>query len=207
MEPAFLMSMSMGIPIEVEGLQAWLRDVPDGSLVVLDGQRSLGPSVLVERLMASARSAGRSSIAIRTGAPLEPSAERATAGADHESEWSAVESAIAGADVAVDSASLLALPLEPAALAHSLRRMQTAARKAGTIGIFCLENGVLDTARDTIFHLMADGLILFRARDDDDGIVPFLHVAKWPRRPPVNQHVFFTVEGSRLLVDTRKRVV
>lgn len=201
----------MGVALDIDGLDPLVPEVPDGSLVVLDGELSVAPHLIAHRLAQNAKRKGRRVHLLSTtpgDAPPKgelnghaPPPVLAARG------WDDVLAAPADHDLVVDSASLLALSVTAERLAESLRNVQERARRTGAIAVFTLEHGVLGQSRDAIFALVADALVLFRSRDDADRTVSYMRIPKWPQRGPVDIAVYYAIDDRSLLIDTRNRVV
>jgi len=188
----------MPIPVEVPGLDAFIPEVPEGRLVLLEGGLAPAKSALARRVLATAQSQGRA-VRLLSTRPAEGETLPATEVSSWPSEWPA-------ADVAVDSFSLLHLGTGAAEVADRLRRMRKACAANGTVAVLVLDDGQMEPAAVAAAHHLADGVVQFRARDDPEGAIPYLRVPKWMARGGTERNVYYGFDGEALLVDTRRRV-
>ena len=192
----------MPVAVQVPGLEHLLRDVPDGRLVVLEGDVAPAKSHFARTLAKSAVAAGRDTALVSTrprGHEL-PGLRVLAA-----SEWPDIK-AVPGRDLVVDSFSLLCAGAPLADTVTRLRALGRHARERDGIAVAVVDTGQLDAATMAAIHHLADGLMLFRAREDDDGLVPYIRVPKWMDRTAFDRNIYYGFDGQDILVDTRRRV-
>jgi KaiC/GvpD/RAD55 family RecA-like ATPase len=191
----------MPVAVEVPGLDAYLPEVPDGRLVLLEGGLAPAKGHLARQLGRTAAAQGRPVALLTTrgaedadGLRVQPVTAWPAAGAPP------------GHDLVVDSFSLLALDASPAEVAQRVRALRDACARDGRIAILVLDDGHLDAAARAACHHLADGVVQFLSRDDPEGLVPYLRVPKWMDGAGVDKNLFYGFTGRQILIDTRRRV-
>jgi KaiC/GvpD/RAD55 family RecA-like ATPase len=203
----------VGVPIEVPGLSRFIAEVPDGRLILIEGDMGPSKGFLAARLACSAAAAGRQVTYVTSGrrhdaeerlGMWEGSARPDVVEAEG---WPGVEEESDGSqDLVVDGFSFLALDVPPVELARSLRGVAARLARTGGIGVFTVERGMLEPRSAAVAAHLADGLIQFHAREDVDGVVEFLRIPKWMQGVAHPRNIYYGFEGRRLSIDTRRRV-
>lgn len=191
----------MPVAIEVPGLDAFTPEVPDGRVILLEGDLSPAKGHLARRIGRTAAEAKRP-VALLTTRGGE-TAEGVTV---HDlSAWPA-HGHPDGQDLVVDSFSLLALDASPSTVADRVRAIRRDCQRNGRIAVLVLDDGQLGPAARAACHHLADGVIQFLVRDDADGPVSYLRIPKWMDRAGADKNLFYGFDGRQMLIDTRRRV-
>lgn len=191
----------MPVAIDVPGLDFYTPEVPDGRVVVLEGDLAPAKGHLARRIAKSA-AAGKRPVALVT----TRGGEIADGVAVHDvADWPA-EGHPTGHDLVIDSFSLLSLGHGPAAVADRVRAIRRDCQRGGRIAVLVLDEGQLDAASRSACHHLADGVIQFLVREDADGPVPYLRIPKWMERGGADKNLFYGFDGRQILIDTRRRV-
>lgn len=191
----------MPVAIEVPGLDAFTPEVPDGRVVLLEGDLSPAKGHLARRIGRTAAEAKRPVALLTTRG-----GETAEGLIVHDlSAWPA-HGHPDGQDLVVDSFSLLALDASPAVVAERVRAIRRDCQRTGRIAVLVLDDGQLGPAARAACHHLADGVIQFLVRDDSDGPVSFLRIPKWMDRAGADKNLFYGFDGRQMLIDTRRRV-
>lgn len=193
----------MPVPIDVPGLDAFVREVPDGGLVLLEGGAAPAKGHLARRLGRAAANQGRP---VAMWSTRDGDGEGTDGVAREELDAWPAEGPPAGHDLVVDSFSMLCLDASPTVVTQRVRDLRRACRDSGRIAVLVLEEGQLDAATRSACHHLADGVIQFLARDDPDGPVSYLRVPKWMQGGGVERNLFYGFDGRQMLIDTRRRV-
>lgn len=191
----------MPVAIEVPGLDAFTPEVPDGRVVLLEGDLSPAKGHLARRIARAAAEAKRPVVLLTTRG-----GEAADGVAVHEVSTWPTDGPPAGPDLVVDSFSLLALETSPLVVADRVRAMRLACQRNGSIAVLVLDDGQLGPAARAACHHLADGVIQFLVRDDADGPVPYLRIPKWMDRAGAGKNLFYGFDGRQMMIDTRRRV-
>jgi hypothetical protein len=195
----------MPVAIEVPGLDAFTPEVPDGRVVLVEGDLSPAKGHLARRIGRTA-AAGQRPVALMTTRGGE-TAESAEGVQVHDvAAWPA-HGHPDGHDLVVDSFSLLALDVPPATVAERVRAIRRDCQRNGRIAVLVLDDGQLDPAARAACHHLADGVIQFLTRDDADGPVSYLRIPKWMDRAGADKNLFYGFDGRQILIDTRRRVI
>jgi archaellum biogenesis ATPase FlaH len=192
----------MPVAIEVPGLDAFAPEVPDGRVLLLEGDLSPAKGHLARRIGKTA-AAGKRPVALLStrggesipdGVALHDLAAWPAHGHpdDH--------------DLVIDSFSLLSMEASPTVVAERMRAIRRDCQRHGRIAVLVLDDGQLDPAARSACHHLADGVIQFLTRDDSDGPVSFLRIPKWMDRAGADKNLFYGFDGRQILIDTRRRV-
>lgn len=190
----------MPVAVEVAGLDFYVPEVPDGRVILLEGDLSPAKAHLARRIARTAAAAGRSVTLLSTRGG-EAANGLAVQDVD---EWPALGQP--AGDLVVDSFSLLALDASPAAVADRMRAIRRTCQRDGGIAVLVLDEGQLEPAARAACHHLADGVIQFLARDDADGPITYLRIPKWMERAGADKNLFYGFDGHQILIDTRRRV-
>jgi len=192
----------MPVAIEVPGLDAFAPEVPDGRVLLLEGDLSPAKGHLARRIGRTAAASTRP-VALLTTRGGEP-AEAGVAVHDV-AQWPA-HGHPDGHDLVIDSFSLLALDAPASTVAERVRAIRRDCQRNGRIAVLVLDDGQLAPAARAACHHLADGVIQFLVRDDSDGPVTFLRIPKWMDRAGADKNLFYGFDGRQILIDTRRRV-
>lgn len=193
----------MGVNVEVPGLDLVLPEILDGTVLLLEGGLAPAKNHLARQLAKSAAKAGRR-VTMLSSRPEDGFLPADRVQVREEEAWP--EGNGAGADLVADSFSLLCLGESATRVASRLRSIKADAVRGGTVAILVVDDGQLDAAAQSACHHLADAVVQFRTREDADGPMPYLRVAKAPGNKGLNRNVFYTLDGHHFLIDTRRRV-
>jgi len=202
----------MGIPVDIPGLKSLVPEVPDGSMVLVEGAADPAKGYLARRLAEACGAQGRdcrfltSRDAEEVVARISSHGGRTTVAAA--GGWETLRDVqVTDHDLVVDSFSFLALEAGPTDLAQVLRRWRAEAHRAGRIVVLGIERHMLGEREQMVAEHMADGIIRFKVREEADGTRPYLQIPRWTGGGTFQKNFYFQFTGDRMMIDTRNRVM
>ena len=209
----------MSIPIEVPGLDTIIPEVGEGKIVVVESGADAAKSYFVRRLSLSAGKAGAPVTFITSRDRDELQAHFAVERGDSPlpDRWVDIyeknamqefgESAESGGLLAVDSFSFLTIDLAPDALARTLRELRAVSRRRGTSVVLATDRGMFEERSEAVVGHLADGLLQFHTREAPEGVQRFIRIPKWMDGKFVDRNIYYELDGKRLAIDLRQRVL
>ncbi len=194
----------MGVPIEVPGLDQFLPELPDGSVLLLEGGLAPGKNQLARTIAQSAAKLGRKVTLFSS----RPDGESASGNGVHVAQvdsWP-TPSDLALQDAVIDSFSLLSMGEAPAAVAVRLRELKAGCVADRSVAVLVVDDHQLDARTHAACHHLADAVVQFHQREEPERSVPFLRIAKTPDGRSLDRNIFYGMDGRTLLIDTRRRV-
>jgi KaiC/GvpD/RAD55 family RecA-like ATPase len=205
----------MGLRIPVNGLDRHIGEIPEGSLVLIEGPLGPAKSAMALGLSAEAAGAGWSVVFVTSRSEKIIAQALESAGAKAPK---AMVLAMKPASVwnpliddatllVVDSYSYIVQDVHGPLLRQSLEETRNLCRQHGAIAFLTLEPGMLSAQVEHSVEHIADGIISLHTREGPDGLVRFLRIPAWMDGTTVDTNVNYTIERGRMTVDTRARVV
>lgn len=210
---------SMGIPIEVQGLDTLVREVPSGKVILVESGPDPAKNFFLRRLVLSARKQGKAvtMVTSRDREELQTQLTKESGSTD----WDETDVQVQEVDtlrdwqglvdgqalLLVDSFSLLTLELPPPAMSTLMKDLRSRVRQKELTVVLATDRGMFDDRVEAIAAHLSDGLIEFHARESPEGAVRFLRIPKWADGTFVDRNVYYAFDGSRLAIDLRRRVL
>lgn len=206
----------MGVPVEVPGLNQFINEIPDGTIISIDGGVDHPKAVLTYVLIRTALEqgkeliyAGPSGVAGLLGqlpawGDLSARWARRLEDPDTESLCRCLPSKPL---VIIDSLSYLVQGLELHEVRSSLENIRRGVRQSGAIVIQLIESDLLSKEVRTIVGFHSDGIIQFLVRDAPDGVTRFIRIEKWMSGASFERNIYYNYNEGRINVDLRYRVV
>ncbi len=208
--------LDVAIPVEVPGLNQFIKEIPDGAVVLIEGWVDHPKAVLVKTLINTAMTQGSKLIYI---APVtkcgmmdqlngwdmvEERCEERIDGNDHQV-W--VDHIRPKTVVLIDSLTALMVNKGVNVLLDTLESIRATAKRNGAIVIILSEEGLFPENMRTATGLRSDGIIQFLIRDSPDGVSRFIRIVKWMTGESYDRNIYYNYIEGKINVDLRYRVV
>jgi KaiC/GvpD/RAD55 family RecA-like ATPase len=195
-------------------LSNFVKDVPDGSLVHVEGGIDSVKSAFAIQLAGSAAERGWLALFVSTRwlPDLRSEVESAFPKGAFEILSAQDSSSLAGhaspkTVLVVDSFSYLSLDMGPAALKKTLESLRGACKNTGCIAILVTDAGTMGRERDSIVTQACDGVVQFLSRESQERYSRFIRVPKWVGGGSIGENLYYDYDGGRINIDLRARVV
>jgi len=206
----------VGVSVEVPGLNQFIDEIPDGSIVSIEGGVDHPKAVLAYMLIKTALGEGRELIYV---------GPKGAAGLlEQLPVWGDLSCRLTqrleGLDlvplctcfpskplVVIDSLSYLIYDKDLVEVQAMLEGIRQAARAGGAIVIQLLEDELLSREMRTIAGFHSDGIIQFLVRDVPDGVTRFIRIVKWMSGFSYERNIYYNYTEGNINVDLRYRVV
>ena len=205
----------MGLPVELSGLKQVLNEVPEGSLVVVEGGPEVIKSVFVLYLCMTSKRQGRPTTYVTSRGRDEvkrqidhfmPEPQAIEIVEDRTSgQWRARMRQ--GGLLVVDSFSYLMMDTPLPDVRAALEELQRTCRQTRSIVVLVFDQGLLDPRAMLAASHLADGVVLFIAREGSEDVARYMRIPKWTDGHSLDVNINFTFDGRRFSVDLRQRVV
>ncbi len=210
---------SVGISVEVPGLDTIIPEVGDGRVVLVESGADPAKSFFIRRMALTAirqrtrvtfvtsrdRMELLGQLSTEGGIPREEGErlrvyeEDAVGRLDEYAQW--------GGLLAVDSFSFLTLDLDPPGVADLFRGVRAICREKGTSVLLATDRGMFESRVEAVALHLSDGFIQFHAKEAPEGLVKFLRIPKWTEGKFVDRNIYYDFDGQRLAIDLRRRVL
>ncbi|WP_019176215.1 hypothetical protein [Methanomassiliicoccus luminyensis] len=206
----------MGVAVEVPGLNQFIDEVPDGTIISIEGGVDHPKAVLAYMIIRTALGQGRELIYV--GPP-------GVAGLlEQLPVWGDLSGRLAHRFEGLDLAPLCAcLPSKPLVIIDSLsylvhekdiaevrtvlESIRLGARSSGAIIVQLLESELLSKELLALVGFHSDGIIQFIVRDVPDGVTRFMRIEKWMSGSSFERNIYYNYTEGNINVDLRYRVV
>jgi KaiC/GvpD/RAD55 family RecA-like ATPase len=205
----------MGLPVEMSGLKQVLNEVPEGSLVVVEGGLEVIKSVFVQYLCMTSKRQGRPTTYVTSRGREEvkrqidhfmPEPQAIEVFEDRTpGQWRARMRE--GGLLVVDSFSYLMMDSPVPEVRAALEELQRGCRQTSSIVVLVLDQGLLDPRAALAASHLADAIVLFHTREGSEDIARFMRIPKWTDGHSIDTNINFTFIDKRFSVDLRQRVV
>ena len=203
----------MGIPISLPGLSQFIKEIPDGSIVSIEGGVDPPKAVLVGSLVSTAKENGWNvsyvcprgrcgSLQSLTGMWRD---DMAIVEGDAPTLWK--DHMKTKTVLIIDSISYLLQDYEISEFKQLMEEMKVTSRITGAIVIQLVELGMFDHRTEILSGFYADGIIQFLAKESGEGLSRFIRIPKWMTGSSYDRNIYFTYEEGRINIDLRYRVV
>lgn len=203
----------MGIPIKIPGLTQFIQEIPDGNVILIEGNMDPIKTIFAQILAGLAAESGHDVNYISSRAKEEVEEQLCFYGREvcypiieerSHRHWKDYihEKAV----IVMDSFSYLILDDTLAEIRMTLEELDSLCKQRHATLLLTVEEGMLDEkVHVTVAHL-ADGIFQFKSKDTSKGIARYIRIPKWLNRASFDDNIFYTFDGKRLNVDLRSRV-
>lgn len=206
----------MGVSVDVPGLNQFIDEIPDGSVVSIEGGVDHPKAVLTHMIINTALVQGRELVYV---------GPKGVAGLlEQLPVWDDISEKITqrleGLDpasigpylsskplVVIDSLSYLIHDLDIAEVRSMLESIRQGARSSGAIFLQLIEDDLLSKEMRAIAGFHSDGIIQFLVRDVPDGVTRFMRIEKWMSGYAYERNIYYNYTEGNINVDLRYRVV
>lgn len=203
----------MGIPINIPGLNQFIKEVPEGSIVSIEGGVDSPKAVLVSVIASTAKDEGWS---------ISYVCPRGRCGSlqDLPGKWRQDLVIVEGDApilwkqhlkpknvLIIDSLSYLMLERDVSEFKNIMEEIKTSGRTNGAIIIQLIELGMFDLKAEILTGFFADGIVQFLSKDSGEGVSRFIRIPKWMEGSSFDRNIYYTYEEGRINIDLRYRVV
>ena len=205
----------MGIEIPITGLPQQIMEIPDGSIILIQGTMDSVPSFMAQLIGQQEWKMGRTVTLItsRTSQDVIDQARRIDevnipffiVERTKPDEW--VNYVTPDSMLIIDSFLFLSLETDKWVYKNILENLRNKCVEHRAIIILVGREGMLDPVKDYILSHLSDGIINFRTKEMDDGVARYMRVPKWVDGEPVDMFMFYTYQNDRISIDSRSRVV
>jgi archaellum biogenesis ATPase FlaH len=203
----------MGIPIVIPGLSEFIKEIPDGNTILVEGNIDPIKTIFVQQLAGIAKQKSRNVNYITSRAKEEVIEQISYYNGTVD--FPVIEERshrhwknYLGKDgvLILDSFSYLILEKTLPEVRTILEELDSVCKQQNAIIFLTVEEGMLDEkVHITVGHL-ADGIFRFMSRDTSKGIARFIRIPKWLNRKSFDENIYYTFDGKKLNVDLRARV-
>jgi archaellum biogenesis ATPase FlaH len=203
----------VGIPISIPGLNQFIREVPEGSIISIEGGVDPPKSVMVGVVASTAK---------ENGWNISYICPRGRCGSLQglSGEWKEGMSFVEGDAptlwkdhiksknlLIIDSLSYLLQEKDISEFKRVMEEVKFACNSCGAIVIQLVELGMLDKWAEILSGFYADGIVQFLSKDAADGLTRFVRIPKWMSGASYDRNIYYTYEEGRINIDLRYRVV
>jgi len=203
----------MGIPVDIPGLNHFIQEIPDGNMILVEGNIDPMKTIFTQMLAGKAQKQGRDVNYISSRAKEE--VQELLCYYHEEACFPIIEERShrhwkdyikKDTLVVMDSFSYLILDDTLAEIRMTMEELDSLCKQKNAIILLTVEEGMLEEkVHITVGHL-ADGIFQFKQRDTSKGIARFIRIPKWLNRESFDDNIYYTFDGRRLNVDLRARV-
>ncbi|MEM0493485.1 MAG: hypothetical protein QXS02_06010 [Candidatus Thermoplasmatota archaeon] len=203
----------MGIPINIPGLDQFIQEIPDGNIIVIQGDIDPIKTIFTQILAGYAQRNKKEVIYVSSRAKEEIREELLQyTGSSH---FKVIEERshrywkdFVKKDVVliIDSFSYLVLDKSLSEVRTILEELDSLCKQNNTILLLTLEYGMLDEKIQITINHLADGIIHFLYRETTKGIARFIRISKWLNRYSFTDNIYYSFDGTRINIDLRARV-
>lgn len=206
----------MGVPVEVPGLNQFIDEIPDGTIVSIEGGVDHPKAILTNMIIKTALVQGRELIYVGPRGvaglleqlplwgDLSGKITHRLEGLDLMSLYTCLPSKPL---VVIDSLSYLVHEKDVVEVRTLLESIRQGTRASGAIVIQLIEDDLISNEMKTIVGFHSDGIIQFIIRDVPDGVTRFMRIEKWMSGFSYERNIYYNYAEGNINVDLRYRVV
>jgi len=203
----------MGIPITIPGLTSIIPEIPDGNVILIEGDINPIKSIFAQLLAGAAHNHGKEVFFITSRAEeeIKDQLQRYIGSSSFQiikerssHHW---KNFIKKNNITIiDSFSYLILNKTLTEVQTIMEELDTICKQENAILLLTMEYGMLDEkVRVTASHI-ADGIFHFMQHDTKKGVAWFIRIPKWLNKTSFEQNIYYDFDGIRINVDLRTRV-
>jgi archaellum biogenesis ATPase FlaH len=204
---------NMGLAITIPGLDEFVKEIPEGNVILIQGDTNPIKSIFAQKLAGSARKKGRNVnyISSRAGEEVKEQISYYNGNIDFQiieerssHHWKNYikENTL----TIIDSFSYLILNKNLNEVQVIMEELDKLCKQRNNILLLTMEEGMLDEKVNiTVAHL-ADGIFCFLYRDTKQGVARFIRIPKWMNRESFDDNIYYSFDGKNINVDLRARV-
>jgi archaellum biogenesis ATPase FlaH len=203
----------VGIPISIPGLNQFIKEVPEGSMISIEGGVDPPKAVMVGVIASTAKENGwnvsyicpRGRCGSLQSLPGSWKEGLSLVEGDAPTLWkSHMESKCL---LIIDSLSYLLQDYDISEFKHIMEDVKSACANSGAIVIQLVELGMMEKGAEVLSGFYADGIVQFLSKDAADGLTRFIRIPKWMAGSSYDRNIYYSYEEGRINVDLRYRVV
>lgn len=204
----------MGIPISITGMSAYIKDISDGNLLLVQGSIDPITSIFVQTL---------STIAIKEGKPVnfitsraeEEVREQVQLFQSNGFDFPIIEERshrhwenyiVDDGLMVIDSFSYLNLERPLSEVRRVLEDFLKLCKQKNAIVLLTIERSMLSEQVEVTCAHLADGIFNFLTKDTDKGIRRYIRIPKWMDGRSFDDNIYYQFDGREIRVDLRSRV-
>lgn len=205
----------MGVGIPIIGLPTKIKEIPDGTMMLLTGSMDAIPSFLAQAIGHLGWKRGRTVTYITSKSSNEVLQQVRRIEPEHipfyiverskPDDWEDYISR--GSVLIIDSFLFLSLETDTWVYKSILEDLRDKCKKLGAIIILVGSEGMLNDTKDYVLTHVSDGIMNFRSRDTDEGVTRFIRIPKWIDGEPIDLNIYYHFENNHINVDSRSRVI
>ncbi|MBD3263351.1 hypothetical protein GF374_03150 [Candidatus Woesearchaeota archaeon] len=205
----------MGIPVNIVGLNKFIKEIPDGNIILLEGKIDPVKTFFVEHIGCTAVKNGRDVVYIASRVIDEIKEELFEYNSDTKS-FNIIEERSSrhwkdyiknNSLLIVDSFSYLMLDKSLYEFRDNLEDLRQVIKEKNSIVLLTVEEGMLDEKAEVTAKYLADGIIIFKKKETSKGISRYVIIPKWKNNMAFNDNIYYDFDGCNMKVDMRSRVV
>lgn len=203
----------MPIPLKISGLEGYIKDIPDGNIILVEGSIDPVKDYFVQYVGHVAKQNGRN-VKYITSRPEEVKKQllkynsnsdeirviqerSARHWKDHIEEKSVL---------IINSFSYLMLEKNLYEFQHVVEELRTVCKQKDAVVLLALEDNMLEDKQEITVEYLADGIIRFLQKEASSGIARYLRLPKWMESKSFDQNIYYMFDGKTMNVDPRSRV-
>ncbi len=206
--------MRMGIPIHITGLNEFIPEIPDGTMILVEGSIDPIASIFVQQL-ANVATDHKDLVTYITSRTKEEVLEMVRFHNKNPPSFTVVEdpSYLHWTDylklnsmLIIDSFSYLVLDKSMLEVRQILQDFLRMSRQQEAVVLITMEQGMLDPKIEVTIAHLADGIFHFLTRDTSVGVAHLIRIPKWVTGNSFDDNIYYKFDGRRINVDLRARV-
>jgi archaellum biogenesis ATPase FlaH len=195
------------------GLSQFIKEVPEGSMISIEGGVDHPKAVMVGVIASTAQEKGwhisyvcpRGRCGSLQGLPGKWKEDLSLVEGDAPTLWR--DHAKTKNLLIIDSLSYLMQGRDVSDFKHVMEEVKSACRISGAVVIQLVELGMLEQWAEVLSGFYADGIVQFLSKDAADGLTRFIRIPKWMSGSSYDRNIYYSYEEGRINIDLRYRVV
>ncbi len=203
----------MGIPITIPGLSEFIKEIPNGNTLLIEGSMEPIKTIFVYSLLTQAEKSGIDVHYISSRAKEEVIEQMQSFNGkvnfpiiEERSSRHWKDHLKRDSVLVIDSFSYLILDDSLRDVRNILEDLDSFCKQKNAIVILVVEEGMLDEQINITTKHLADGIIRFMSKDTSKGVARFIRIPKWMNIKSFDDNIFYNFDGKKILVDLRARV-
>jgi archaellum biogenesis ATPase FlaH len=203
----------VGIPISIPGLNQFIKEVPEGSMISIEGGVDPPKAIMVSEIASTAK---------ENGWQVSYVCPRGRCGSlqTMQGPWREGISLVEGDAptlwrdhmksknlLIIDSLSYLMQDCDVSEFKRVMEGVKSACVNSGAVVLQLVEIGMLDRWAEVLTGFYADGIVQFLSKDAADGLSRYIRIPKWMTGASYDRNIYYTYEEGRINIDLRYRVV
>ena len=204
----------MGISISITGMSTFLKDIPDGNLILVEGSIDPITSLFVQTIAINAFQenkpvhfiSSRAEEEVRTQINTFQTKEIPIPIIEERSHRYWQNYITDNGLTIIDSFSYLNIERPLIEVRRLLEEFLKLCKQKEAIVIITTERGMLTEQVNVTCAHLADGIFRFLTKDTDQGLKRLIRIPKWMNWQSFDENIYYNVNGKEIKVDLRTRV-